>query len=289
MGARGSKPQNSSKNSVLSNVRSRIMSKMSSSKGRSFAEDNMVMAAVAKVAPGDTQWDVEYRFLLAPSDHYHHHMPSNMPLCPVYAMSYVQECNRSWKIICKASTPKMKAYKKDGIVLFYDEFFYRLFQRDPGFNDIFPGIRKRIEVLIKAMKFLLNDAGVDAANVMKRCRNLGYRHKTIPLVRPHHFSAYSSTFIEVAMYWLDVEATPDVGEAWSNVVGFNLKYMLQAFLVENIDECEWNQNICAPPKVVEAADKRGVSKKDAKKAKKNGAAPPKKAHRPDDALAPGQH
>ncbi|RHY33470.1 hypothetical protein DYB32_001629 [Aphanomyces invadans] len=223
---------------------------MLSMMGRSTAHsmnDESMMAVVAKVAPDDSVWNIEYRRPLALSDHYHHYMPTNMPLCPVYQNSYVQECGRSWKIICKASTPKMRSYNKEGIVLFYDEFFHRLFQRDPGFNDIFPGIRKRIEVLIKAMKFLLNDAGLEEAKVIDRCRNLGYRHKTIPKVRPHHFSAYAQTFVEVAMYWLDVEATPDVGEAWSNLIGFNLKYMLQAYLYDLVDEAEWNQNIIAPP------------------------------------------
>ncbi|ETV88995.1 hypothetical protein H257_00411 [Aphanomyces astaci] len=237
MGAHGSKRSARS-------IKQTMMSMM----GRSAhsMNDDALMAAVSKVTPDDTSWNVEYRRPLASSDHYHHYMPTNMPLCPIYQESYVQECGRSWKLICKASTPKMRPYNKEGIVLFYDEFFHRLFQRDPGFYDIFPGIRKRIEVLIKAMKFMLNDAGLEETKVIERCRNLGYRHKTIPKVQPHHFAAYAQTFVEVAMYWLDVEATPDVGEAWSNLIGFNLKYMLQAYLHDLVDESAWNQNIIAP-------------------------------------------
>ncbi|KAH9116732.1 hypothetical protein LEN26_009306 [Aphanomyces euteiches] len=187
-------------------------------------DDEAVMAVATRVAPADGhEWDGEFRRPIACPDHYHHFMPPNMPLCPVYDVAHVALCNHTWKTICKAGTPKMKEYHKEGIVLFYDEFFHRLFQRDPGFNEVFPGIRKRIEVLIKAMKFLLNDSGVPELQVRDRCRNLGYRHKSIPLVRPHHFATYASTFVEVAMFWLDTEATPNVGEAWSNVIGYNLK------------------------------------------------------------------
>ncbi|RHX97689.1 hypothetical protein DYB37_002983 [Aphanomyces astaci] len=217
--------------------------------GRSSRGDDDVLAVVAKVGPdSDTDWSGEFNRPLASADHYQHYMPPNMPMCPTYQVNYVTECNRSWKLICKAATPKMKHYNKDGIVLFYDEFFHRLFQRDPGFEDIFPGIRKRIEVLIKAMKFILNDSGMTETVVIQRCRNLGHRHRTIPKVKPHHFSAYASTFVEVAMFWLDIEATPDVGEAWSNLVGFNLKYMLQSYLFNTVNESDWNQNTTQPTK-----------------------------------------
>ncbi|EQC31685.1 hypothetical protein SDRG_10848 [Saprolegnia diclina VS20] len=184
---------------------------------------------------------------LASSDEYHHYMPPNMPLFPVYEPSYHATCARTWKSLCMGSTPKMQSYHKDGIVLFYDEFFHRLFQRDPSFTDVFPGIRKRIEVLIKALKFMLPETNATSPiDVMHRCRHLGHRHRTIKKVRPHHFAVYTSTLIEVAMFWLDNEATPDVGEAWSNLVGFHLKFMLQAYLHENVVPSEWSQNVTIP-------------------------------------------
>ncbi|KDO18768.1 hypothetical protein SPRG_15931, partial [Saprolegnia parasitica CBS 223.65] len=184
---------------------------------------------------------------LASSDEYHHYMPPNMPVFPVYEPSYHETCARTWKLLCKGSTLKMQQYHKDGIVLFYDEFFHRLFQRDPSFTEIFPGIRKRIEVLIKAIKFMLPEShNTSSIDVMHRCRHLGHRHKTFPKIRPHHFAMYTSTLVEVAMFWLDTEATPDVGEAWSNLIGFHLKFMLQAYLYENVLESEWSQNVTIP-------------------------------------------
>ncbi|CAK4618763.1 hypothetical protein LEN26_002726 [Aphanomyces euteiches] len=215
-----------------------------SQNGRSGVADEDMLAMINKVAPeSDYEWDAPINRPIASAEEYQHYMPPNMPLCPTYQTNYVTTCNRTWKLICKAAPSKMKAYKKEGIVLFYDEFFHRLFQRDPGFEAVFPGIRKRIEVLIKAMKFILNDSGAPEEQIVQRCRNLGHRHKTIPLVRPHHFAAYASTFVEVAMFWLDKDATPDVGEAWSNLVGFNLKFLLQAYLHNSVDMAEWNQNL----------------------------------------------
>ncbi|KDO16691.1 hypothetical protein SPRG_17807 [Saprolegnia parasitica CBS 223.65] len=194
----------------------------------------------------EPDWNVVFEGELATPDEYQHYMPANMPLCPTYETTYHAECSRSWKILCKGGTAKMRELKKDGIVLFYDEFFHRLFQRDPSFGEIFPGIRKRIEVLIKAMKFMLGDKKYPNDVVMTRCRNLGFRHRTIPLIRPHHFSTYTSTMLEVIMYWLDTEATPDVGEAWGHLVGFHLKYLLQAYLYNNVNYDEWSQNTTTP-------------------------------------------
>ena len=45
------------------------------------------------------------------------------------------------------------------------------------------------------------------------------------------------------IFWLDELATKQVGEAWSNMVGFYLYHMLAAFLNENFDPYEHHQNI----------------------------------------------
>ncbi|KAF0752320.1 hypothetical protein AaE_006084, partial [Aphanomyces astaci] len=48
--------------------------------------------------------------------------------------------------------------------------------------------------------------------------------------------------IEVLMYWLGELATPDVAEAWSNVVCFFMKHMLESFLTDRVDPFESYQN-----------------------------------------------
>ncbi|KDO16690.1 hypothetical protein SPRG_17806 [Saprolegnia parasitica CBS 223.65] len=241
---------------------------------KSRSANGTLGATTPRTTDGAKDWSAPIERPIASADEYQHYMPPNMPVCPQFLSMYLAECNRSWKIICKGASPKMRELKKDGIVLFYDEFFHRLFQRDPSFNQVFPGIRKRIEILILAMKFMLADKDQSRETVVTRCRNLGHRHRTIPLVRPHHFSTYTSTMIEVMMYWLDTEATPDVGEAWSNLIGFHLKYMLQAYLHDNVDDQEWSQNtsvsVVRPRVTVEAK-----AKAKAKAQQQNKAAKPK--------------
>ena len=45
------------------------------------------------------------------------------------------------------------------------------------------------------------------------------------------------------MYWLSDMATPQIGEAWSNVMAFSLLHMLEAFLFQRTDPYAFYQNI----------------------------------------------
>jgi hypothetical protein len=76
---------------------------------------------------------------------------------------------------------------KAGIVLFYDEFFFRLFKRAKIFLDIFPDVAKRGEVLMKAIGFLLRITGEDDARENTKLYYLGRSHKYKTLVRPWMF------------------------------------------------------------------------------------------------------
>ncbi|OQS03433.1 hypothetical protein THRCLA_04268 [Thraustotheca clavata] len=179
----------------------------------------------------------------ATPDEVHHYLPANFPIFPTLNSVYMAECIRTWKDICTANTEKMKEYDKQGIILFQDEFFHRLIQRDASIELVFPSIKKRAEVLVSAMSFMLQGTNESSEVTMNRARHLGHMHRSLTKVRPHHFAAYSSTCIEVIMYWLGGESTPNIGEAWSNLIGFHLKYILQAYLYDIVDETEFAQNI----------------------------------------------
>ncbi|RHY24648.1 hypothetical protein DYB32_008754 [Aphanomyces invadans] len=168
----------------------------------------------------------EYSFGVAHEHEVQHYMPPQLPLLPVLTKARIETCARSWDKVRTAATDKMKSYGKPGIVLFYDEFFYRLFQRDSTFRVVFANSKERAEVLIKALMFMLNmraDSPESVANMQNRCRFLGHKHRSYSLVRPHHFAAYTMTCIEVIMYWMGDEASIMVADAWSNVVGFVLR------------------------------------------------------------------
>ncbi|ETV98336.1 hypothetical protein H310_09032 [Aphanomyces invadans] len=187
----------------------------------------------------------DFSFGIADGFEVQHYMPPQFPLLPVITKVRLQLCLRTWEMVQSAATDKMKQYGKPGIVLFYDEFFYRLLERDATFGLVFVNVKQRGEVLIKALTFMLSmraDDPSDVANMQNRCRFLGHKHRTYSKVRPHHFAAYTMTCIEVIMYWLGDDASPQVGEAWSNVVGFVLRYLLEPYLYCRTDPYELYQN-----------------------------------------------
>ena len=106
------------------------------------------------------------------------------------------ECARTWQLIVNGNTRRMKEHNRSGIVLFYDEFFYRLFQRDKNMEEVFPDVERRSGVLIKAMTFMLKNAeDDDIETVISKCHYLGHRHRSIHKVRAHHFAQYTATVV----------------------------------------------------------------------------------------------
>ncbi|OQR92464.1 hypothetical protein ACHHYP_03688 [Achlya hypogyna] len=172
----------------------------------------------------------------------HHYIPANLPMMPLFTAAYLSDCNNTWKYILSSSTDRMKEFKKSGIILFYDEFFFRLFQRDSTFKEVFPDVKRRGEILIKALTLMLKCSTEDNARLVNKIRYLGHRHRFFPKIRAYQFATYTSTMIEVIMYWLGELATPDIAEAWSNVVCFFMKHMLEAFLTNRVDPYESYQN-----------------------------------------------
>ncbi|KAF0720540.1 Aste57867_259 [Aphanomyces stellatus] len=219
---------------------------------------NNVIRLVAADEPDVVLDDLStFAFGLALGHEVQHYMPPQFPLLPVVTKARMDLCVKTWDMIRHATTDKMKSYGKPGIVLFYDEFFYRLFQRDTTFQVVFSNSRERGEVLIKALMFILSMRAENEGTIesMKnRCRFLGHRHRGFSKVRPHHFAAYTMTCIEVMMYWLGAEASPLVGEAWSNVVGFVLRYLLEPYLYCRTDpyECYQNTTIAAVREITES-------------------------------------
>ncbi|EQC32432.1 hypothetical protein SDRG_10171 [Saprolegnia diclina VS20] len=172
----------------------------------------------------------------------HHYIPANLPMMPLFTAAYVSDCNNTWKYILGSATDRMKEFRKSGIILFYDEFFFRLFQRDSTFQEVFPDVKRRGEILIKALTLMLKCSTEDNARLVNKIRYLGHRHRFFPKIRAYQFATYTSTMIEVLMYWLGELATPDIAEAWSNVVCFFMKHMLESFLTNRVDPYESYQN-----------------------------------------------
>ncbi|CAM9399472.1 unnamed protein product [Chrysoparadoxa australica] len=173
-----------------------------------------------------------------------HYMSPTMPLDFEVRDRHKEICGKSWKCIVqgKATGGNQVARGDAGLVLFCDEFYYRLFQRYSAFKAVFPNMKKRGEVLISAMQFIL-DLEFDGSKEerLKICK-LGERHHTKKGVRPWHFSAYTETLLETIMSWLGREASIDTGEAWSMCVGYVCEKLLSTYLIGQVIPTEYQVN-----------------------------------------------
>ncbi|CAM9435867.1 unnamed protein product [Chrysoparadoxa australica] len=172
-----------------------------------------------------------------------HYMPPTFPLEAYLDPIMMMRCRTSWEKIMAGTADGMGSHAgKDGIVLYYDEFFFRLFKRARVFLDIFPDPAKRGEVLMKALGFMLKLEGDDGLVENKKIFYLGKSHRFKSQVRPWHFSVYVETALETLMFWLGGDADVETGEAWTCLVSYTLKRLLQAYLVDQVVPNEFYQN-----------------------------------------------
>ncbi|EQC31393.1 hypothetical protein SDRG_10994 [Saprolegnia diclina VS20] len=207
------------------------------------ASSSMKKAVTLSAKIVDVEIDAFGGFMYGLADQHEvqHYLPPQFPIIPRLTQPNIEICRRTWDLIQTAGTDKMKQYGKPGIILFYDEFFHRIFERDATIREVFPKVQQRAEVLIKAISFILaTRAGTPASveETVTTCRFLGHKHRSFAKVRPHHFAQYTNTCIEVLMYWLGEAASHDVGMAWSHTVGFVLRHILEAFLFQRTDPYE---------------------------------------------------
>ena len=172
-----------------------------------------------------------------------HYMPPTFPLEIFLTQTHLDACRRTWKLIVTGQANGMQASQgRSGIVLFYDEFYFRLFQRAKVFKNIFPNMQKRGEVLTKAMGFMLKLTGDNSQEECLKLATLGHEHQAKTDVRPWHFPSYCEVALEVLMFWLGTDATIETGEAWTVLIAYVLQRMLGTFLIGKTDRNEFYQN-----------------------------------------------
>ncbi|CAM9204782.1 unnamed protein product [Phaeothamnion confervicola] len=175
-----------------------------------------------------------------------HYMPPTFPLEAFLDPLMMEKCRVTWGMIMAGTAEGMRAHAhtgRAGIVLFYDEFFFRLFKRAKVFLDIFEDPVKRGEVLMKAFGFMLRLEGDDNETEKRRCFYLGKSHRFKGKVRPWHFSMYIETALETLVFWMGSDADVETGEAWTCLVAYTLRRMLEAYLVDRVLPNEWFQNV----------------------------------------------
>lgn len=215
---------------------------------------NSASAIAARGPQKSSKLDIEtlatFSYGLCTQEQVHHYMPPTLPIVARSTPYYVESVVKSWDAIKAASTERMRAYSKPGVVLFYDEFFFRLFQRDDTFNYVFSDLKTRARIIMVIMSYVTSVRADNPEQIEKEknnCRFLGHKHRNFVGVRPHQFSVLTTVLLEVIMFWLDDLATPGTAEAWSNIFGFVLKYLLEPYLHDRVDpyECYQNTQIAA--------------------------------------------
>jgi hypothetical protein len=173
-----------------------------------------------------------------------HYMPTTFPVQIVFEKEMVKRVHNSWALIMDGTADGMKNNigDKAGIVLFYDEFFFRLFKRARIFLDIFHDPAKRGEVLMKALGLLLRTQGDGNRTETEKIFYLGRNHRFKAMLRPWMFSVYITTCLETLMFWLGGDADMDVGEAWTCLASYVLRRMLISYLPGMVVPNEYYQN-----------------------------------------------
>jgi len=172
-----------------------------------------------------------------------HYLPPTFPIESVVTAVSLEHCSNTWNLISLGTAQGMgNQIGRSGVVLLYDEFFFRLFKRAKVFEDIFPSVQQRAEVLLKGVEFLLGLNGSDSPQEQKRLLYLGRAHRFKQRVRPWMFSVYAETFLETLMFWLGSDANSSIGEAWTNLYSYALRRILTAYLVNRVIENEFYQN-----------------------------------------------
>ncbi|CAM9101187.1 unnamed protein product [Chrysoparadoxa australica] len=218
-----------------------------SSVEKNLARDCEVYGRMKSIIP--IEWEGDPRIV-------EHYMPPTFPITVNIDEKMMELCRSSWALILSGKAEGMKNSMqegKDGIVLFYDEFFYRLFKRARVFLDVFPDIAKRGEVLMKALGFLLRLSGDNSVIENTKLYYLGRSHRYKPTVRPWMFSVYMTTCLETLMYWLGTDADAQVGKCWTSICSYALIRLLRAYLKERVIHNEYYQNyeIHAVSKIME--------------------------------------
>ncbi|CAM9757360.1 unnamed protein product [Chrysoparadoxa australica] len=171
------------------------------------------------------------------------YMPPNFPLETFLTSDTTAICRETWRSIIKGTAAGMASSPgKSGIVLFYDEFYWRLFERAQVMKAIFPNMKKRGEVLTLVVGSILKVVGNGDKAEVRELKRIGYNHQAKKLIRPWHFSTFCEALLETVMYWLGSDADVVVGEAWTHLLAYVLRHVLTSYLLGKIDPTEYYQN-----------------------------------------------
>jgi len=173
-----------------------------------------------------------------------HYIPPTFPLNPVVLPFHKLKIEQSWQLIeqDKAAGLSSGTGGRSGLVFFFDEFYFRLFQRSKAFYDFFgTNIKKRSEILLRIIQFLVSLDFGDRVTVDTQLYFLGKAH-TKRAIRPWMYSVFTETMLETLMFVLGEDGTYEVSMSWTFVITYIMKRMLTEALKGQILELEFSAN-----------------------------------------------
>jgi hemoglobin-like flavoprotein len=157
-----------------------------------------------------------------------HFQPYEFPMIPIIKSDSHVKLNDSWNYIISREYDTMNG-KISGDLYFYDYFFKLLFSRFIDFKIIFPNTKSRIDIISKAMTFIISIRMDNLDSDIQTCQRLGKMHGSM-VKHPYLFGIYATTIHSCIKHCLGNLATYDVMETWLHVLAFVLRNMFPSYL-----------------------------------------------------------
>jgi len=161
----------------------------------------------------------------------HHFLPAAFPLQCTIKNFHIDKLKYSWKIVRSEGALGQKE-NDDGqsaIVVFYDEFYNRLFSKSAVFREHFPGLKMRGGILNRIIHFVCSIDVLKLKETERKLTVLGDNHNTLN-VHPWMYGVFAETLVETVLQCLGEEASFEYYQSWTVALSFCLKNMLHQAL-----------------------------------------------------------
>jgi len=164
----------------------------------------------------------------------YHFIPPLFPLEPVLKIAHTAVLRNSWNSILKGNSSSFNSSAENGrtgLVVYYDEFYKRLLQKDGGnwVDDFFPGIKAKGGILQRIINYLCSMDAFERSTLQRQLQALGKKH-TERRIKPWMYHHFSQTLVETVMCLLGPSASPHFFEAWAFSLSFCLHIMVKQTL-----------------------------------------------------------
>jgi len=193
--------------------------------------------------------DQDDRVSISMREQVQHFLPAAFPLECTVKSFHIDKLNLSWKIVrTEGYMSRMENEQgRSGIVIFYDEFYKRLFEKSTCFQEHFPGLKMRSGILNRVIHFVCSIDVLKLKETERKLAMLGNSHVAFN-VHPWMYGVFSETLVETVLLFLGEDASYEYYQSWTIALGFCLKTMLQQALKRKVNQRETYNEMFATQK-----------------------------------------